>query len=94
MKRIAILSIVMCFAFTTGIFAQVNENVKEETIKTKTKIKSEKDDKTITEDVIVEKTKSGKSKIQVEGNQAVNQRSREVNTEEKTKTKVKIDSDE
>ena len=94
MKRIAILSIFMCFAFTTGVFAQENENVKEETTKTKTKIKSEKDNKTVTEDVIVEKTKSEKSKIQVEGNQAVNQRSREVNTEEKTKTRVKRDSDE
>jgi hypothetical protein len=94
MKRIAILSIFMCFAFTTGVFAQENENVKEETVKTKTKIKSEKDDKTVTEDVIVEKTKSEKSKIQVEGNQAVNQRSREVNTEEKTKTTVTRDSDE
>lgn len=94
MKRIAILSIFMCFAFTTGVFAQENENVKEETTKTKTKIKSEKDDKTVSEDVIVEKTKSEKSKIQVEGNQAVNQRSREVNTEEKTKTRVKRDSDE
>ncbi|HZH70313.1 MAG TPA: hypothetical protein VFD80_07690 [Flavobacteriaceae bacterium] len=94
MKRIAILSILMCFASSTVVFAQENENVKAETTTIKTKIKSEKDDKTVTENVIIEKTKSEKNKIQVESNQAVNQRSREVNTEEKTKTKVKRDSDE
>jgi len=94
MKRIAIFSILMCFAYSTVVFAQENENVKAETTTIKTKIKSEKDDKTVTENVIIEKTKSEKNKIQVESNQAVNQRSREVNTEEKTKTKVKRDSDE
>lgn len=94
MKRIAMIVTVFCFVFSTAAFAQHNENVKEETTKTRTKIKAEKDDRTVTEDVIVEKTKTEKSKIQVEGNQAVNQRSREINTEEKTKTTVKRDSDE